>query len=205
MSATSRPFSFNDFRRVAEISDETDLSPVRTADAAVEAHAAGVLEGRRLAMGTIAASEVEALKRIGDAIADGLTASTNEIAAVRNDLANLTRLFLEEFCDGVATRHEAEVAEDLLKRLMANSDDRREARLIVNEKSLERLRRRLEETVQMRGLGDIVSVVGDAGMPAGDARLEWRGGAARRGRAEIRASIEAMFDSISPQNTEQNS
>ncbi len=205
MSARSRPFDFNDFRRVAETSVAAAPSHANSADATADARAAGILDGRRLAMETIAASEAEALERIGDALAASVKASTSEIAAVRNDLMSLTQLFLEEFCEGVATRREAEVAENLLARLMANSDDRREARLIVSEKSLERLRRRLEDAIRKRGLDDAVSVVGDAGLPAGEARLEWRGGAAQRGRAEILASIEALLDSLSPQHTEQQS
>ena len=204
MSAKSRPFSFSDFRRVAETSDDAAATVDRSADAMADMRAAGILEGRRLAMESIAASEAEALARIGDALAACAKASTDEISEVRNDLVNLTRLFLQEFCATVAIRHEAEIAEDLLSRLMANSDDRRKARLIVSEKSLDRLRRPLEETIRLRGLADVITLCGDAGMRAGETRLEWRGGGARRGRAEIRDAIEAMFDAISPQPTEPN-
>lgn len=204
MSARPRPFSFKDFRRVVESSNDAAATVDHSADAMADMRAAGILEGRRLAMESIAASDAEALARIGDALAACAKASTDEITDVRHNLVILTRLFLQEFCETVAIRHEAEIAEDLLSRLMANSDDRREARLIVSEKSLDRLRRRLEETIRLRGLADVVSVCGDAGMRTGEARLEWRGGGARRGRAEIRDAIEAVFDAISPQPTEQN-
>lgn len=187
-----RPFSFDEFRSVAPAAAPTQLG--FTADELAQARAEGVAEGRRLAMETIAADEAAALERIGDEIARANSEFERLLAGRRAEIVETARVFLEEFCAGLASVREVEIASDLLRRLTEHSEDRRPARLVVNEQSLERLRSRLESAIGRKGVADFVALHGDRRLKAGEARLEWRGGEARRGRAEIMAAIAAILD-----------
>lgn len=197
-----RPFNFDEFRASAGRSDGAPRAETHSAEDIAAARAQGVAEGRRLAMESIAADETDQLRKIGDALIEAHEAHRGEILRVRGAILAVARVFLEEFAAGLASAREVEVAEDLLRRLTENSEDRRSARLIVNAKSLERLRVRLEEALNRRGVGDFVSLEGDHRIKPGEARLEWRGGAAHRTRAEINAAIAALLDPLSQEEME---
>lgn len=187
-----RPFSFDEFRSIAPAAAPTQLG--FSADDLAQARAEGLVEGRRLAMETIAAGEAAALERIGDEIAGANSKFERLLDERRAEIVEIARIFLEEFCAGLASAREIEIASDLLRRLTEHSEDRRPARLIVNEQSLERLRSQLEDAIIRKGVADFVTLSGDRRLKAGEARLEWRGGEARRGRVEIMATIAAILD-----------
>lgn len=201
-----KPFSFDEFRATpAPAAPDGAGARKAMAEDLAAARAEGVIEGRRLAMETIAADEAAALQRIGDALAGCVSSVETELAGARKDLASLARIFLEEFCAEIAASREIELAGDLLRRLMENSEDRRSARLVVSARNFDRLQPRLEELLAQRGVSDFVSLDADHKLGAGEARLEWRGGEARRGRAEINEAVVALIDSISTQQTEAQS
>lgn len=189
-----RPFSFDEFRSAAQAAQTAQPSRAWSEDDVAEARAEGVLEGRRLAMETIAADDAAALARIGEEIARQSAAFERRLAERRTELQAIARLFLEEFCSGLASAREIEVAADLLRRLTEHSEDRRPARLILNADSLERLRSRLESAIDKKGVADFVTLDGDRRLKPGEARIEWRGGEAKRGRAEIAAAVAAILD-----------
>lgn len=195
-----RPFSFDEFGEPAPPA-ETPRGRTSSAEDLAAARAEGVAEGRRLAMESIAAHEIAALDRIGaalDAAKEGLKRD-----APHADLLAAARLFLEDFGAGLAAAREVEIADDLLRRLVENSEDRRAASLRLNPRSLARLGARLAAVIEKRGVADFVTLEEDAALDPGEARLEWRGGELRRGRAEIRAALAAIFDPL--QETEPRS
>lgn len=190
-----RPFDFAEFRAAPSTAAAEPRNCAFSADDLDVARAQGVIEGRRLAMETIAADEAAALHRIGDRLSESADEMASEIARIRADIVGMARVFLEEYSAADAAAHDLEAAADLLRRLTENSEDRRAARLVISAKRLDRLRDRLEELINNRGIGDFVSLESDAGLEAGEARLEWRGGETRRSRAEVKAAIAALFNS----------
>jgi hypothetical protein len=108
----------------------------------------------------------------------------------------VARLFLEEFCGALAAEREVDAAQDLLRRLTENSEDRRSAILYVSAVSYERLEARLHAAISASRVADFVSIDFDHALAPGEARLEWWGGDIRRGRAEIAAAVAALFDPI---------
>jgi flagellar assembly protein FliH len=184
-----RPFRFDDLR-----ADDEAPPPLYTAADVAAAREDGIREGRRIAMESIAADEAAALARIGDELAR--LSVEPEIARARAEIAAVARAFLEAFCESIAQAREIALAEDLLRRLTQNSEDRRSAALIVSARRFERLERRLLDLVERRGLADFVRLDFDHELAPGEARLEWRGGSVRRGRAEIEAAVASLFDSL---------
>ena len=197
-----RPFDFAEFRAGASTAPEAPRIRTFTADDLAAARAEGVAEGRRLAMESIAANEAEHLVAISARLEQIRLTLDEEIVRSRNAILSIARAFLEEYSAGLASERETALAEDLLRRLTENSEDRRSARLCLNAKSLERLQARLEDTLNRSGVGDFVSLTGDPRLAPGEARLEWRGGQTRRGRAEIRAAIAALLDPLAVNETE---
>ncbi len=193
----ARPFSFDEFRNAAPKTADSPSPPraYATEDLAA-ARAEGVIEGRRIAMETIAADEAAALDRIAGALADAVAAAERRSHEAREGAIAVARLFLDEYCATLASEREIDVAQDLLRRLTENSEDRRAATLVVSAKSYERLENRLQSAIAASRVADFVSVDFDHALAPGEARLEWRGGDIRRGRAEISAAIAALFDPI---------
>src|SRR3990167_1699568 len=198
-----RPFNFDEFRAAAApAAAEPPRARVNSAEDLDAARREGIAEGRRLAMESIAANEAAQLENIGARL-EGVRDSMNEeIACARASIFAIARVFLDEFATGLASERETALAEDLLRRLTDNSEDRRSARLVLNARSLERLRPRLEDLLNRRGVADFVALDGDVSLQPGEARLEWRGGQSRRGRAEISAAIAALFDPLDIQEME---
>lgn len=194
--ASPRPFSFVDLRDVLPPTDEPVSAPVRrfSDDDLSAARAEGVTEGRRLAMETIAADEAAALVRIADALKLAASSADQEHRAAIERLTTVVRLFLDEYCGAFAAEREVEAAQDLLRRLTENSEDRRGATLFVSAKSFERLEARLLGAIAAARVADFVTVDFDHALAPGETRLEWRGGDVRRSRAEIAAAIAALFD-----------
>ncbi|MEK7265420.1 MAG: hypothetical protein AAB227_04895 [Pseudomonadota bacterium] len=197
-----RPFNFDEFRASAPTTPEAPRVRTFTAEDLAAAREEGVAEGRRLAMDTIAASEAAQLEHIAERLDGAREALQAEIDRTRETILTIARVFLDEFALGLASERETALAEDLLRRLTENSEDRRSARLYLNAKSLERLRPRLEGLLNARGVADFVALDGDFSLQPGEARLEWRGGETRRGRAEIAAAIAALFDPLADQKME---
>lgn len=197
-----RPFNFDEFRASAPKAPEPPRARAFSAEDLAAAREEGVAEGRRLAMDSIAANEAAQLENIGARL-DGVREALNEeIARARESILAIARVFLDEYATGLASERETALAEDLLRRLTENSEDRRTARLYLNAKSLERLQPRLKDLLNRRGIADFIALDGDVTLQPGEARLEWRGGQTRRGRAEIAAAIAALFDPLTVEKTE---
>lgn len=197
---SARPFLFDEFGAKDEIAP---ASPdALSVEALEQARADGVIEGRRLALESIAADEAGQLARIAVAIEKEWASASAADERVRSEVMALARIFIEEFCAGVLARREIETAENLLQRLVENSEDRRSVRLLVSAKSISRLETRLQAAINRCSVGDFVSVEGDVNLSPGEARLEWRGGEISRGREEISLAIAAIFNSIDDQHAE---
>ncbi len=200
MGPRTTPFDFHDFRSPdAAASAQPDAAapaPEPVNATAVQARTEGVLEGRRLAMETIAADEAASLSRIAAALEDSKTFLKEARAQDQAELLSVAALFLEEFAAGLAEKRETDAALDLLRRLTAHSDDRRPARLVIARKSRERLAPKLDAAIKARRIDDFVSIEADPSLAHGEMRLEWRGGEARRTRREITEATAAIVRSL---------
>ena len=198
MSARPKPFDFADFGGHPRSEAQAFTQPDPCSDAAnlKDARAEGVIEGRRLAMETIAADEAASLARIADALETSKAFLTDARARDQAELLGVAALFLEEFCAGLAEKREVDAALDLLRRLIAHSDDRRAARLIIARESRERLAPRIDAAIKERRLDDFVTLESDPSLKRGELRLEWRGGEARRTRREITDATAALVRSL---------
>jgi hypothetical protein len=194
MRAVAKPFDLTDFKAQAQASpphpapdDEARLAAAR---------AEGVLEGRRLAMETIAADEAASLARIAAAIED--TKAQVAEARARDQAAMLSAAseFFEAFSEGLAEHREVEAALDLLRRLTQQSDDRRLALLVVSSHSRDRLAPKIEAALKAKRLHEFVSLESDSSLAPGEMRLQWRGGDVRRTRQEIREAAAALVRSL---------
>ncbi|HBK91266.1 MAG TPA: hypothetical protein DDZ68_06310 [Parvularcula sp.] len=193
MSALARPFDFADFGAPQEAGAAPAAAEATAPGASLDAaRTEGVVEGRRLAMETIAADEAAALARIAAALEDAKASMKEARARDQADTLNAASLFLEEFCAGLAERREIDAALDLLRRLIAHSDDRRAARLVIARASRERLAPKIEAAIRDRRIDDFVTLESDPSLSRGELRLEWRGGEARRTRREITEAAAAM-------------
>lgn len=197
-----RPFNFDELGTTSAAAADATLVRTFSAEDLSSAQAEGVAEGRRLAMESIAADEAAQLKRIGDCLESAAGAIETEIENARLEILAIARVYLEEVSAALACDREIEAADDLLRRLTEHSEDRRTMRLILSAKSLPRLRERLENLIDRRGVGDFVVIEGDNRLSPGEARIEWRGGRAERGRAEISAAIAALFDHLNENRLE---
>lgn len=199
MGAQAKPFDFADFGGPS-VGSSHAASPESEAPAAglsiEEARAEGVIEGRRLAMETIAADEAASLARIAAALEDARAFLTGARMRDQAEILGVAALFLEEFCAGLAGKREIDAALDLLRRLTAHSDDRRAARLVIARASRERLAPRIAAAINDRRLADFVTIESDPSLNRGEMRLEWRGGEARRSRREITEAAAAMVRAL---------
>lgn len=200
-----RPFNFDEFRSSGSPAAEPQSIRTFLAEDIEKARAEGVAEGQRLAMETIAADDRATLQSIASCVADAKSAWDAEHARLRDDIGAVAMLFLEEFCAELSAAREIEIAQDLLRRLTENSEDRRTARIVISEKSFDRLADRLNRQLSKSGIGDFVTLDADNRFKPGEARLEWRGGEVRRGRAEINAAVVAIIEPIAIETTERRS
>ncbi|HBS36332.1 MAG TPA: hypothetical protein DEA50_14845, partial [Parvularcula sp.] len=116
MSALARPFDFADFGAPQEAGAAPAAAEATAPGASLDAaRTEGVVEGRRLAMETIAADEAAALARIAAALEDAKASMKEARARDQADTLNAASLFLEEFCAGLAERREIDAALDLLR------------------------------------------------------------------------------------------
>ncbi len=197
MATQSKPFDFRDFRRSAAAA-APQAAPDEDArlQALAEARSEGVIEGRRLAMETIAADEAASLARIAASLERSNQFLGAARASDRREMLALASVFLEEFCAGLAEAREFEAAVDLLRRLTEHSDDQRPARLVLAEASRERLSAKIGPAIDARRLGGFVTIEGDRSLDPGEMRLEWRGGEAQRTRMEIAKATRAVIDAL---------
>lgn len=199
MSARAKPFDFADFGGSPRAEPDAPPATPETATGSAsldEARTEGVLEGRRLAMETIAADEAASLARIAAALEGAKGFLCEARAQDQAEMLGVTGLFLEEFCAGLAEKRELEAALDLLRRLTAHSDDRRAVRLVIARESRERLAPKIDEAIKGRRLADFVTLESDPSLKRGEMRLEWRGGEARRTRREITDATAALVRSL---------
>lgn len=195
--AQPQPFRFDDFNACASAPQAAEEPASRANEAELDAaRLDGVKEGRRLAMESIAADEMKILAEIGARLASDSEELGRARAATRDSLVATAGLFLDAFCGALAMEREVEAGVDLLRRLLDHSDDRRPARLVVSAKSLERINERLERAIAAAGAADFVTLAGDPALAAGDVRIEWRGGEARRTKPEIEAAVAALMNSF---------
>lgn len=199
MSARAKPFDFADFGAPAKAgpapAPAAPDAPARNGSLD-EARAEGVIEGRRLAMETIAADEAASLARISAALEEAKSFLTEARARDQAETLSVAALFLEEFCAGLAEKREIDAALDLLRRLTAHSDDRRAVRLVIARASRERLAPKIDAAIKERRLDDFVTLESDPSLHRGEVRLEWRGGEARRTRREITDAAAAMVRAL---------
>lgn len=134
MNTVRLPFSFDEFRASAKAGEAAPAVATYSAEDLAEAREAGIVEGRRLAMETLAAEEVASLERIAARLAGEAHAGEAAMIEARSEVVKIARLFLEEFCIGVAEAREIDVATDLLARLVENSEDRRAAKLFLRDR-----------------------------------------------------------------------
>lgn len=201
--AQPRPFDFVDFD--AKPQKAADQAQRFDAAALAAARAEGFNEGRRQALETIAADDAAALRVIGDRLAEAAARLDAETEHARAGMSAIARVFLEEFCATIADVRVLGAADDLLRRLTENSEDRRSARLLLGERHFERLEARLHEMLSARRIGDFVAIDCDPALKPGECRLEWRGGEISRTRAEIAAAVAALFDHADDQTMEPQS
>jgi flagellar biosynthesis/type III secretory pathway protein FliH len=192
-----RPFAFADLRGGAQSAEAAQAAEPFCADDVAAARAEGVVEGRRLAMETIAADEAHALDRIASALEANCRTFESRLAEIRAGTLTIARILTETFGQELAAAREVEIAESLLRRLTENSEDRRDVAMFLNPESLERLRPRLEAALERRGIAEFVALADDTALKPGEIRLDWRGGSARRTRAEIVAAVSAVFNPLS--------
>lgn len=196
MGASAKPFDLPDFEAPpAPVGAEQRCAAV--ADRAIkEARAEGVIEGRRLAMETIAADEAACLARIADALAGAQSVIAEARERDQAQLLSVAAQFFEVFAAGLANERELDAALELLRRLTAHSDDRRPARLVLSRASRERLAPKLDAALKARRIDDFVTIEADPSLSPGEMRLEWRGGEARRTRREITEATAAIVRSL---------
>jgi hypothetical protein len=191
----ARPFYFDELRSAPpRVVEEIAAAPSFSDAELSQARAEGVIEGRRLALESIAADEAASLARIATALETAVGAVEREAERTRDETIAVARVFLDEYCATIAADREIEIAQDLLRRLTENSEDRRAAVLVVSAKSFDRLEARFSAAIAGSRVADFVSLEFDHALAPGEARLEWRGGDVRRGRAEFAAAIAALFD-----------
>lgn len=199
MGAQAKPFDFADFGGPpaggAQAASPAPAAPA-TGPSIEEARAEGVIEGRRLAMETIAADEAASLARIAAALEEAKAFLAGARAQDQAEMLSVAALFLENFCAGLAEKREADAALDLLRRLTAHSDDTRAARLVIARLSRDRLAPKIGAAISDRRLADFVTIESDPSLQRGEMRLEWRGGEARRSRREIAEAAAAMVRSL---------
>lgn len=196
MGAQAKPFDFLDFSNGPAAAPAAPAPVERAGPKLDEARAEGVAEGRRLAMETIAADEAASLSRIASALEDMKSFLGDARARDQAEMLGVAAIFLEEFASGLAEQRELEAAIDLLRRLTAHSDDRRPARLVIARTSRERIAPKLEAAIKARKVEDFVTIEADPSLGAGELRLEWRGGEARRTRREIADATAAIIRSL---------
>ena len=196
MGARAEPFDLPDFEAPAAPVAAEPRHAAAAARAAEEARAEGVIEGRRLAMETIAADEAACLARIADALENAKSVIADARERDQAQMLSVAAQFLEEFAAGLADARELDAALDLLRRLTAHSDDRRPARLVLSRASRERLSSKLDAALKARRIDDFVMMEADPSLSPGEIRLEWRGGEARRTRREITEATAAIVKSL---------
>lgn len=196
MGARAKPFDLPDFEAPAAAPDAAPRRAVVSDSALEEARAEGVVEGRRLAMETIAADESASLARIATALEGAKSALAEARVRDQAQMLAVAAQFLEEFAANVVTERELDAALDLLRRLTAHSDDRRPARLVLSRTSRGRLASKLDAALKARRIDDFVTLEADPSLAPGEMRLEWRGGEARRTRREISEATAAIVRSL---------
>ncbi len=196
MGAMAKPFDLPDFETPAARPVEEPRRAAVSDSTLEEARAEGVVEGRRLAMETIAADEAASLARIAAALEGARSVIAEARARDHAQMLSIAVQFLEEFAGGLVEKRELDAALDLLRRLTAHSDDRRPARLVLSRASRERLAPKLEAALKARRIDDFVSLEADPSLSPGEMRLEWRGGEARRTRREITEATAAIVKSL---------
>lgn len=201
--AQTKPFAFPDLNAAPPTAAPRPASAPVLGPADLEAaHAAGVIEGRKLAMETIAADEAAALERIAEACAS-LKIQMSAVDDMRSDMSAQCAEFLQAFVTSLAAAHEADLSIELLDRLLLSSSDRGPATLYLSVASFRRLSARLSARLSETGLTDIVSLAPEKTLGPGECRLVWSDGQARATKAEISAAIARIFPAT-PIMTEKN-
>lgn len=195
MAAAVKPFDLPDFA-APPVADAGEPRVAFDPAAIEAARSEGVLEGRRIAMETIAADDAASLARIADALEAARAFLAEARARDRTEMLTAASHFMEEFASGLAEAREIEAALDLLRRLTAQSDDRRPVSLTLARGSRARLAPKLDAALKARRLDDFVSVDDDPALAPGELRLSWRGGEARRTRQEIRDAAAEFVRSL---------
>ncbi len=198
----TKPFSFPDLNAAppaAPTAAPTATSILADIEAA---RAQGVLEGRKLAMETIAAEEAAAIARIADACAM-LLQQSQALAAIKAEISAQCAVFLKSFAANLAAKREVDLAMNLLERLHLSPNNRKPATLHLSAKNFSRLSASLGKRLSETGLTDIVTLAPDKTLRAGECRLAWHDGQARCTLAEITAAVAKIFPEA-PHSTEKH-
>lgn len=187
-----KPFAFPDLN-AAPIGAPAVAPAATSILADIEAaRALGVIEGRKLAMETIAAEEAAALARIADACA-GLSDKLRTLDETKAELRAQCAEFLGAFAASLTASRETERAIELLERLVMSPGNRKPATLFLGARNFSRLRASLEARLNETGLTEIVTLAPDKALRAGECRLAWHDGQARCTSVEIAAAVAEIF------------
>ncbi len=148
-------------------------------------HAEGLAEGRALQAAAQEAAMKRALEAMARAMADATQAGQRVAEDSAHALAALLLATLDTALPGLAARHAPGLVEDLVRPLLPAIANQPEAILTVAPALVAPLTDRLPQGGP--------SLVGDASVPPGDARIEWRDGALVVSLDERRRAIAAVL------------
>ncbi len=198
----TKPFAFPDLNAAAPVAPAAAPAAASVLAEIEAARAQGVIEGRKLAMETIAADEAAALARIADACAS-LTNQSRALGETKAEISAQCAVFLESFAINLAASREVKLAMNLIERLLLSPSNRKPATLHLSAKNFSRLSASLETRLIDTGLADIVTLTPDKALRAGECRLVWHDGQARCTSAEITAAVAKIFPKT-PHSTEKH-
>ncbi|MFQ5564105.1 MAG: hypothetical protein ACE5FO_11105, partial [Parvularculaceae bacterium] len=180
---------------------DDDAAPAERRYAAAELESArgeGYEAGARDAAVREEAAQTALLETIAAALGDRRNDYEAALAAHRQSLNAAAAAILKRFCEKLAHAREIEIAEDLVDRIAGGEPDGAPATLRLNPESLSRLRATLTKTLKARGLETFIALAADSALQPGEARIDWRGGAASRRLDTAFREIDAIIESAAP-------
>lgn len=179
---------------VEEVEPAPSFSEEELQQACSEAFAAGKEEGLRDAMGQAERRIADALDMVGirmTHLLEGLAEANQAAAASAVAVAaGITRKLLPEMARRGAVQEVSAVVGEAMERVIE------EPRIVVRVDSQNHpvLDERLTALARAKGYEGRLVVVADAGLPAGDCRIEWGNGGAERDIAALWSEIDAVIE-----------
>jgi flagellar biosynthesis/type III secretory pathway protein FliH len=210
MAAAKRiPFRFADLNAPADEERASDTStlietplvvtpsaPVYSAEDVEAARAEGFAAGEH-AVRTAFEAEISArLALVAEQVASAAENYEGALDRERAALRAAAAEFLQSFSKSLSAAQALNGALALVDRLLSASADRAAATLKVSDGTFERYGAKLKDALATRG-ASFVEVATDETLAAGECRLEWRGGGARRDFRSIVLEIERLTGAAS--------